>query len=990
VADNNKGTWAQTLRDLRVPCPRFIGRKDDLLWLQERLVEARRGQGELILLAGEAGIGKSRLLREAIAQAQQAEIRVLEGKCSLFEAALPYAPFVEAFRGLLHARTPSEIVVLLGPYAPEVMKLLPELAALMPGVVPSPSLSPPEEKSRLFESLYQVLRRFAANAPLILALEDVHWADSASLELLYFLGRRLRRDHWLAVVTYRPEELVRAEGLAKLREDLLRERLSQELTVKSLSKEEIGELLQEVIGGDLDQLRPLGGLIWQYGEGNPFFSEEILRAIVDAGDGLLITFNPTTVSAVPIPPTVQETIGLRLRQLTSDARTVLAAAAVLGRTFDLETLQRVTDLEGDAFTRPFMELLSLQLVRAERTPRCYGFRHHLIREVVMHNLAPDLRRTLHRRVGLLLEGGGGAQAVPRVLMHHFGEAGDRERTVRYAREAARQASGVYAHEDAGRYLSVALDALPTAATSARLSVAEDLGDAWYQARHFEQSLQVLAVMSECAMVLDMQQDLARAYRKIGTVQHVIRAGAGLPALESGLAIVKQLDAPSEEALIRAEMAGVASDTGQFAQAVTEARAGETAATRAGDLSALGRCYIYLGINLQRLGQYAEARESIKKAVALAREVDDLEAEVLALNSLGCRLMEDADFTASREALERAFASVDKIGGSGCIFMTGLSLSELCLLEGRWDEAESLSRGVILQLEELGRPIPFECAALDLATVYLLRGRFDDAEPLLRDAQTSTEARENTYTLLSVFNAQAHMALIRRTPTIALEWLERALALCERSRYVGAAKPESLLLMTEAYVQSGKEASAKENLEHALQTAQAFRYLAPRVSRVAGLVAAHTGLLDEAISHYRVGLDALGVAPQPYQEGLICRELGVCHLRRNHQGDRRAARTQLTHALELFQHLGAQPDAEIARRGLDRISGRTPAGLALTKREEEVLALIAQGLSNAAIAGQLYLSERTVEVHVSHILSKLRVESRSHAVARVAKRTSHPG
>jgi DNA-binding CsgD family transcriptional regulator len=869
------------------------------------------------------------------------------------------------------------------------MKLLPELAACLLGVVASPPLSPPEEKSRLFESLYQVLRRVAANAPLILALEDVHWADSASLELLYFLGRRLRRDRWLAVATYRPEELVRAEGLARLREDLLRDRLGQELMLKSLSTEEIGELLHEVIGGDPAQLRSLAGLICHYGEGNPFFSEEILRAIVDAGDSLLITFDPTTVSAVPIPPTVQETIRLRLRQLTSEARMVLAAAAVLGRTFDLETLQQVTDLVGDAFSRPFMELLSHQLIRAERTPRCYGFRHHLIREVVMQNLAPDLRRALHGRVGLLLEGTtGAAQGVPQLLMHHFGEAGDRERTVRYGREAAWQASAVYAHEDAGRYLSLALDALPTPATSERLSVAEGLGDAWYQARRFEQSLQALAVMRECAMVLDAPRDLARAHRKIGTVGNVMRVGAGLPALETGLAIVAKIDAPSEEALIRAEMAFVACQAGQFAQAVTEARAGVAAAARAGDPKALSRCYWILGVSLQSLGQYAEARESLKKAVAQAREANDLEAETSALNSLGCRAKEDADFVAAREALERACESVDKVGGMGCIFHAVLSLSELCLLEGRWDEAESLSRRVVLQLEELSRPFTFGFAALDLATVYLLRGRFDDAEALLRDAENS-ESSENTNTLLNVFNAQAQMALVRRTPAIAQKWLEKARALCESSRYAGAPRAESLLLITEAHVQNGDAAAAKESLEQAMQAAQPFRYLAPWVSRVTGLVAAHVGLLDEAIRHYQVGLDTLVAASQPYQEGLIRRELGVCHLRRNHQGDRRVARTQLAHALELFQRLGAQPDAEIVQQGLHRIGGRIPAGLALTIREQEVLALIAEGLSNAAIAGRLYLSERTVEVHVSHILSKLGVESRSHAVAWIAKHTADP-
>jgi DNA-binding CsgD family transcriptional regulator len=979
---------AQALRDLRIPCPRFIGRKDDLKWLEERLVAARRGQGDLVLLAGEAGIGKSRLLREVIDRGQQAEVRVLEGKCSLFEAALPYAPFIEAFRGLLHARAFSEIMLLVGPYAPEVIKLLPELTALMPGIGPNPPLSPPEEKSRLFESLYQVLHRVATDAPLVLALEDVHWADQGSLELLHFLGRRLRRDRWAAVVTYRPEELARAKELARLREDLLRDRLGQELVLKPLSTEEIGELVHEAIGGDPVRLRSLAGLICHSSEGNPFFSEEILRAIFNASDSPLVTFDPTTISAVPIPATVQETIRLRLRQLSSEARVILAAASVLGRTFDLETLQQVADLAGDAFSQPFSELLSLQLVRAERTSRCYGFRHHLIREVVMQQLAPDLRRMLHGRVGLLFEGGEGARAVPQLLAYHFGEAGDRERTVQYALEAASQASAVYAHEDAARYLSLALDALPATATRARLSVAEKLGDARQYALHFEQSLDAFAVMRECAASLDEPHDLVRAYRKIARVQDTMQVGTGLQALERALIILGGIDAPAEEALIRAELSFIAQQTGQFEQAVSEARAGVAAAMRAGNAKTLGRCSRKLGVCLQYLGHHGEARQSLKKAVALARETDDLEGELAALKGVGWCAMEDAKFGTAREAFERANVLFDKVGGGGCYFHAVLGFGELCQLEGKWDEAQSMSHKVVLQLEELGRPDPYAFAALDLAIIYVLRGRFDDAEGLIREAQSAAESSADTCALLYVFNTQARMALARHAPVSAQEWLGRTVDLCERSGFAGAARAEGLLLLTDACVQNGEGARARECLEKAVQAADAFRYLTPWALRVQGLVAAQAGQLDQAIVHYHAALDTLADAPQPYQRGLICRDLGLCHLRRNHQSDRKAARTQLTEALGLFLDLKAQPDADIVRQALHRIGGRVPAGLTLTRREQEVLGFIAEGLSNAAIAGRLYLSERTVEVHVSHILTKLGVQSRSHAVAWVAQRAAN--
>lgn len=140
-----------------------------------------------------------------------------------------------------------------------------------------------------------------------------------------------------------------------------------------------------------------------------------------------------------------------------------------------------------------------------------------------------------------------------------------------------------------------------------------------------------------------------------------------------------------------------------------------------------------------------------------------------------------------------------------------------------------------------------------------------------------------------------------------------------------------------------------------------------------------------MTHCQMGLKILIDASQPYQEGLLRRDLGVYHLRRNRQGDRKIARVQFTQALALFQHLGAFPDVEVTQQSFRRLGGRAPGGLALTKREQEVMALIADGLSNSAIAGRLFLSERTVEVHVSHILAKLGVASRGHAVALVAKR-----
>ncbi len=992
---SEKGLWSRALGHLSIPCPRFIGREEELLWLQERLEEARRGRGDLVLLAGEAGVGKSRLITEATVRAQQAEIRVLEGKCSLFEAALPYAPFIEAFRGLLHSHTPPQVAALLGPHASEAMKLLPELAQLIPGLQPSPALGPAEEKSRLFESLYLVLRQIAAEAPLILALEDIHWADPASLEFLHFLARRLRRDRWLVLATYRPEELARAEGLTRLRQELVRERLAQELAIRPLSEAETGELLNSVLGAHAPAPNGLMAWTFQFGEGNPFFTEEILRAIVEASDDPRLSLDSASISSVVIPPTVHEAILARLGHLGPEARGVLGAAAVLGRAFDLTALQEVSGLAGDAFTQAFMRLLSLQVVRADRTPLRYGFRHHLIREVVMQSLAPDMRRSLHQRVGEWLETHGGPIATPQVLTHHFSTAGDQERTVRYALEAASHASSVYAHEEAASYCALALDALPVTAMDRRLVVADNLGDAWFFAGSFDRAIDAFGTMLTCAEALGMRREMARAYRKIGRSQSEQVVGKGLASYEKALAILADVDDSLGESMIRRReesiiRRGAWSDLyrmGLYDRCKVEAQATVDAGLRAGSPAALSRANWFLGVLSLRSGRTAEARESMEKALALARQADDLLAELDALNYVGYWALYDGDFARAVEALETGRGLLEKIGTIPSLLNLAHSLFDLYMAVGRWNDAETLATQLRSQLAGRREHWMFAAAALALGTVCLHRGRFDEADTLLREALSTAEA---AFPFVFARNALARLELRRGNAACARVLLEEASRFIEARGLQEAAVVDTQLIVAEASLQEGDVAGARLWLEKAVEAAKPYRFLAPVVSRIQGDVAAHEGDLDTAIAQYRAGFEDPVTAPQPYQNALLQYHLGTCLLRRSRPGDRKAARSHLTDALALLEGLGAKADVDAVRQALQRIGGRVPSGHVLTEREREVLNLLAEGLSNAAIAARLYISERTAEAHVSHILTKLRLETRTQAASWAAQHSSRPG
>ena len=354
--------------------PVTIGRGSYLNALELALAEAAAGRGGAILVSGEAGVGKSRLLGEAEARATRMGMMIVRGNCWENDRALPYAPLLDLLRSLFISQSFADRETHWQAYAPELMKLLPDLASFFPGLTPTTQLEPEQEKRRLFDAICGLLSDLAAAQPLMVAIEDVHWADDVSLEFLLYAARQAKKKGTFFIITYREGEDV--ARLSRWLAALDRERLAIEMRLGRLTKEQVNLMLQAIF----ELGRPVHGLfldaIYLLTEGNAFFIEEVLKALVQSG-GIYLeggVWERKPVEELSIPRSVQDAVARRVEGLDEEARQTLVLAAVIGRRFDFPLLQALTGRDESLLLGDIKALIAAQLV-VEVSEDLFSFRH---------------------------------------------------------------------------------------------------------------------------------------------------------------------------------------------------------------------------------------------------------------------------------------------------------------------------------------------------------------------------------------------------------------------------------------------------------------------------------------------------------------------------------------------------------------------------------------------------------------------------------------
>jgi DNA-binding CsgD family transcriptional regulator/predicted negative regulator of RcsB-dependent stress response len=867
-----------------------------------------------------------------------------------------------------------------------------------PPLPPLPSLEPEQEKRRLFEALTRWFTGLGTKQPILLVIEDVHWSDETSLEWLHYLARRCAAHPLLLLVTYRSEEV--RSSLSHWLTQLDRERLTQEFLLARLSRSDLDTMLRAIFALPHSRQLELPDLLYTLTEGNPFFVEEILKSLVAAGG--IFYENGTWVrrpfNELHIPRSLHDALQQRANGLSESARQVLRLAAIAGRRFDFALLQQLTQHDEQQLLTLMKELMAAQLVVEESEDR-FAFRHALTREAVYAELLVRERKKLHGTIAETMERlyASAYDAHLAELAYHFYEAGIWEKALFYTQRAGEKARSLYSLWAAIEHFTRALDAahhlgvLPSpttyrvrgqayetlgdfeharsdyeqalgAARTAQDAVAEwqsliDLGALWAE-RDYTQTSAFFQRAYEHARAMGHPPMLARSLNRVGNWH--LNAEEPLEALQchqEALAIFRQLNDPHGIAETL-DLLGMASYLGgdlvqgtrYYEQAVTLFRQLDD---RVGLTSSLASLALRGALSItstmvSAATTLAELLPDVEMALKIAREIGQRSGETYALYQLGLCLSAQGEYRRALDALQQSLLIAEELEHRQWMVAAHWATGALYLDLLSPPMAQHHLKQALRLSHEIGSRHWINTTTGSLASACILQGELEQAEALLH-AEFGGDAPVQTLGQRMAWCARAELALARGDPDLALQ-------------------------ITDRLSTSAANISAQQGI--------------PRLSKLRGEALVALRLATEAETALRSAQEmttAQGARPLLWR---ICVALGNLYQTQSREVE---AERAFSTARAIIEELAANiPDEHVQEQFFHETEALLPRTRAtssprraakqafggLTEREREVAALIAKGKSNREIADQLVVSYRTVETHVSTILSKLAFSSRA--------------
>ncbi|MBI5369269.1 MAG: tetratricopeptide repeat protein, partial [Planctomycetes bacterium] len=918
---------------------KFVGRKPELERLDRLLDGVLKCQGRFAVICGEAGVGKTRLVEELKAGAFLEGFRYLVGNCFEKEGIF-YQPFVEALREVNRSIGQYDLEwegKMIGPLGRELARLVPELGERESvKKLPEPvAFGEREDKLRLFDAVTRFFISLSRQEPVLLLLDDLHWADELTCELLHYFVRNTKKERVLLVINYRIEEIIqrqrRHHPLDELLASMAKEGLTDErLQLKRLDNDQTAEMLASLLGD--------GRVPWQLvttvGEktgGNPFMIEEMLKAMLDAGavlvrdDGVALR----GLDEVDVPTSVRDLIERRLSRLADANRDFLAIAAAIGHQFSFDVVCAVTGLPEEDVLDALDDVLRLKLV-AELDVRgagdLYEFTHPMIREVLYRGINRRKKKRLHEKIAASIETHFAAELEAHIeeLVVHWTAAGDEEKILTCSLSAARKAFRAYANDQAIHFfeqvleLSKANESIEGAAR--RLEVLGDLLDVLDRKGRWEEGLWRMDEFRAACEQMGDPQHLSEAHRRRGFFLHragkvaeaMVEYNQALDALgrdresaealkllhelsrlyfwtneleiaqrmsAKAMALAEQLKDAREIAHLHNLHACIHQAHGRIRDSLEGFTQAHAAFTSLNDVRGLLFSHNNLGGSWEALGEYAKALEFKTKGLELARSVGDVSFAGWMHMSLATTLIRQGRWREADEHLEQAAATCAQIGDRRSAVRVDLQKARLLYLRGRFSEASALLASTRDAAREMEDFAIVSDAVIYLANLHRKAGRLEQAIPFAQEARKLAASQERAG---SVADAHGTLAEIYRDLG---NWKE-----------------------AEAHIGRADAAVAKGDQKLPVLEMQWVR----------ATIDAAQGRIEPAVAALTAARDAYQALALPYEAAVARAELGIALARSGTPAARAAAGREFAGALETFSTLGAAYDVERVKAQVVRL------------------------------------------------------------------------
>jgi DNA-binding SARP family transcriptional activator len=899
----------------------LVGRADVMNHLREQLSSAAKGTGTVVLLRGEAGVGKTRTAVEAAREAAAGGATVLWGTAFEEENLLPYAVFgdmLSAFVGSLSSQRRAGFVA----GYPELLPILHVDDALKPRSEAQPPTQ--FEQARIFRGVGRFLTDLSLQRPLVLVLEDLHLADSASLQLIKHLGRGAPRAAWVVLGTYREEDVVASEALqqflaAALRTDARGVALCRQIELAGLSEEECSRLTHMLIRGDdaapvsvePEALTALADRIHAWSLGNPLFVTELVQVVREQGSVERLSLETGADGGIAngVRGVIEEHVG----RLSRECRRALALASAAGLQWPFRLLTvaagaaldpplsegRLVDLFDEALGRRVLE----EIVVGDSWG--YAFRHPLVQAVLYGSLSRRRRMHFHRVLGEAVEVFSPEEIE--ILAHHFHRSDDEPKAERYLEAAAHRAINLYANEAAKSYLQDLIGLLDRQGRDIEAArVRRDLG----------RCLLMLARFDEAALVLEQAASVYAAEGDpggVGTVTALLaqvegERGSPQRGLERLCPVLDRVDEISRPELLvnlffaeaRLSFLG-----GGYEESLGAGLRMRQEALRVDDETErtvyLGQAESCVGVAQQMLGEWDAACTSLGRAIDLSESVGDLESLSRSLNNIGSAFGDAGRFGEALAYLERALEVARRVGEPTKIAWQMSALANIQNLLGQWDDSERLLGEALDLLMTLERSWFTAYPMVQLAQQYIQRGQLNDARELMARAMPLVEGSGDLQIARWAQGRLASIDLLEGNPVRAVDRIRPVL---DRPGLEESDVTNLLPLLAEALVEVDP-AEARTVAENAVARSRAQHDCVSLVDALnaGGLVALAEGNAAAAAGDFTELLDLTRSMPYPFAEGQALLGLARCDV----MASGVANKETLESAAGIFRRLRATPE-----------------------------------------------------------------------------------